>query len=72
MSDKPEPITEYVHGAVGGKNYAVELAHHEGGSWAFHVIHIEGLPSIGNDGASWPSKEQAIAAVEAMISRLAH
>ena len=35
MSDKPEPITEYVHGAVGGKNYAVELAHHEGGSWAF-------------------------------------
>ena len=52
MSDKPEPITEYVHGAVGGKNYAVELAHHEGGSWAFHVIHIEGLPSIDNDGAS--------------------
>ncbi len=72
MSDKPEPFAEYIHGAVGGKNYAVELAHHEGGVWTFSVIHIEGLPSLSNDGASWPTKDQAIAAVEAMISRLAH
>lgn len=71
-SEQPEPVEEYVPGIAGGKNYMARLCRFENSPWFIDAIHIEGLPPLGNPDKTWPTRDEAAAAAEAMVAALSH
>jgi hypothetical protein len=70
--DTPEPLEEYVPGVANGRHYMAKLCHFANGPWSIEVVHVEGLPPLGESDKSWPTREEAVQAANAMVAALAH
>ncbi|WP_367849847.1 hypothetical protein [Rhodoferax sp. WC2427] len=70
--DKPQSLEEYVPGVANGHHYMAKLSYFADGPWSIEVVHVEGLPPLGDSGKSWPSREEAVQAANAMVAALAH
>ncbi len=70
--DKPEVQEEYVPGMANGRHYMARLLHGAGGIWSIDQIHVEGLPPLGESGATWPTRDEAVQAANQQVAALAH
>jgi hypothetical protein len=69
--DKPESKEEYVPGLANGRHYMAKLCHFVGGSWSIELIHVEGLPPLGDSDKNWPTRDEAVQAANEMVAALA-
>jgi hypothetical protein len=65
-----EPISEYVAGEAGGRQYSAELRHLPGGPWYIEVIHVEALAPLKGSDKTWPSREEAAQAAHQLVAAL--
>ncbi|BDT67227.1 hypothetical protein os1_14020 [Comamonadaceae bacterium OS-1] len=72
QQESPEPLEEYVPGVANGRHYMAKLSYQVGGPWSIEVVHVEGLPPLGDSDKSWPTRDEAVQAAQAMVAALAH
>lgn len=72
IDNEAEPIEEYVPGVANGKHYMAKLRHLPDGPWYIDVIHVESLPPLHNSDRTWPTREEAVQAVDKLVADLAH
>lgn len=72
QQESPESLEEYVPGVANGRHYMAKLSYFTGGPWSIEVVHVEGLPPLGDSDKSWPTRAEAVQAANAMVAALAH